>query len=262
MNQSLIKAHDAARYNRNMLESDSKCGCFHCLRVYSPSEIWEWIPETDEDEEVTALCPHCGISSVISERSGFPLEQAFLERMYVRWFAEASIKTDRGGKMQYTEESMKNIHKYVRRLVKIVNELEGEFPGRHFTLDGHLVGSIGEVVAAYHYGIKLFAASTPIHDGQIGRKKVQIKTTQKNNIVISREPDYLIVLYMDKTGRFYEIFNGSGREPWESASKRDSHNNRHIVISKLMKLDMNMDGRKRIKQIHPIEKMKMGYISK
>ena len=33
-----------------------------------------------------------------------------------------------------------------------VAELEAEFPGRHFTLDGHLVGSIGEVMAAYYYG--------------------------------------------------------------------------------------------------------------
>jgi len=30
--------------------------------------------------------------------------------------------------------------------------LEALFPGRKFTLDGHLVGSIGEVIAAYMFG--------------------------------------------------------------------------------------------------------------
>ena len=38
----------------------------------------------------------------------------------------------------------------IQELIKIVSELEIEFPGRHFTIDGHLVGSIGEVMAAYY----------------------------------------------------------------------------------------------------------------
>ena len=45
------------------------------------------------------------------------------------------------------------IHNKVLELVRIVSELETAFPGRHFTLDGHLVGSIGEVMAAYYYGL-------------------------------------------------------------------------------------------------------------
>jgi len=36
----------------------------------------------------------------------------------------------------------------VGRLYEIVSELEALFPGRHFTPDGHLVGSLGEVMAA------------------------------------------------------------------------------------------------------------------
>ena len=166
------------------------------------------------------------------------------------------------GKTQYTEDKMKRIHGRVRRLSKIVNELEHDFPGRHFTLDGHLVGSIGEVVAAYHYGITLYNASSPIHDGEVGKRKVQIKVTQQNNIVINHEPDYLIVLYMDKKGEFYEVYNGPGKEPWDSASKRDSHNNRHMLVSKLLKLDEQVDGRRRIRQKHAMEKMKKGYRNK
>lgn len=32
-------------------------------------------------------------------------------------------------------------------MISIVGELEADFPGRHFTLDGHPAGSIGEVMA-------------------------------------------------------------------------------------------------------------------
>jgi hypothetical protein len=36
----------------------------------------------------------------------------------------------------------------VARIYKATTELEALYPGRKFTPDGHLVGSIGEVVAA------------------------------------------------------------------------------------------------------------------
>ena len=166
------------------------------------------------------------------------------------------------GKIQYTEQKMQRIHGRVRRLIKIVNEMENDFPGRHFSLDGHLVGSIGEVIATYHYGIKLYKASEPAHDGEVGSRRVQIKITQQNNIVINHEPDYLIVLYLNKNGNVYEVYNGPGKEPWDSASKRDSHNNRHMLVSKLMKLDEKVDGRRRIRQKHAMEKMKTEYKNK
>lgn len=39
----------------------------------------------------------------------------------------------------------------IRQLYALVAELEALYPGRHPTLDGHLVGSIGEVLAAHYY---------------------------------------------------------------------------------------------------------------
>jgi hypothetical protein len=38
------------------------------------------------------------------------------------------------------------------------------FKGRHFTPDGHMVGSIGEDFAAHHYGLQLLTASTKGHN--------------------------------------------------------------------------------------------------
>jgi len=155
----------------------------------------------------------------------------------------------------YTKEKMEKIQERVQELIGIVQELEADFPGRHFTLDGHLVGSIGEVMAAYYYGIELYAASVIAHDGEIDGKKVQIKITQQDNIIISHEPKYLIVLYLCKDGRVFEVYNGCGKSAWDIASKPDSHNNRHLVINKLMELDKTVFEKDRIPCIHPIEKM-------
>lgn len=49
----------------------------------------------------------------------------------------------------------------INDLYRIVAELETMFPGRHFTPDGHLVGSLGECLAACHYGLELMPASSP-----------------------------------------------------------------------------------------------------
>ena len=45
-------------------------------------------------------------------------------------------------------DDFERIPELVSRLREVVTELENLFPGRRFPLDGHLVGSIGEVVAA------------------------------------------------------------------------------------------------------------------
>lgn len=49
----------------------------------------------------------------------------------------------------------------IERLYQVVTELEGHFPGHQFTPDGHLDGSIGEVLGAYRYGLELLPCSTP-----------------------------------------------------------------------------------------------------
>ncbi len=165
-------------------------------------------------------------------------------------------------RIKYSKESIDNVKQQVQELIKIVNSLETQFPGRHFTLDGHLVGSIGEVMAAYYYGIELYTASARAHDGEIDGKKVQIKISQQDNIVINHEPEYLIVLYLNKSGTIYEVYNGPGKEPWETASKRDSHNNRHMLVNKLMQLDATVKQQDRIQAIHEITKMKPEFKNK
>lgn len=77
--------------------------------------------------------------------------------------------------------------------------------------------------------------------------------------MINHEPDYLIVLYLNKDGNIYEVYNGTGKLPWKSASKKDSHNNRHMRVNKLMELDKDVPEYNRIASRNPIKKMTVEY---
>jgi len=49
------------------------------------------------------------------------------------------------------DRNVDRVPRLVGRLYEIVSELEELFPGRHFTLDGHIVGSLGDLLAQYRY---------------------------------------------------------------------------------------------------------------
>ena len=78
----LYDAHKNSINNQKSLLNDAICGCFYCLKIYSPKEITEWIQDTDG----TALCPYCGIDSVLGESSGYPITKEFLTKMNKCWF--------------------------------------------------------------------------------------------------------------------------------------------------------------------------------
>lgn len=78
----VAEAHAHSSHHREGIEHSAAVGCFYCCETYAPSLIEEWI-----DEENTALCPKCGIDSVIGTASGFPVtDTAFLKAMNKAWF--------------------------------------------------------------------------------------------------------------------------------------------------------------------------------
>ena len=81
------------------------------------------------------------------------------------------------------------------------DRLEEIFPGQKFTLDGHLVGSVGEVIAAYMFDLDLTRASSKAHDALTGKgQKVEIKLTQGSSVALRHQPDHLIVLHRPRGG--------------------------------------------------------------
>jgi hypothetical protein len=130
----------------------------------------------------------------------------------------------------------------IKELYKITNELEKIYPGRKFTIDGHLVGGIGEVIVAEHYGLELLPNSTETHDAvSADGKYVQIKATQINRIAISSEPDYLIVIKLFSDGSWEEVYNGPGKPVWDNAGKMQKNGQRPISLSKLRCLMNSVD---------------------
>lgn len=87
VDQAVIDAHRYASRHRREIENSRICGCFGCMQIYPPSDITRWIDNGD-----TALCPKCGIDSVIGLASGYPITVEFLKRMNVYWFGVASAQ--------------------------------------------------------------------------------------------------------------------------------------------------------------------------
>lgn len=145
----------------------------------------------------------------------------------------------------------KKLTETIRRLYGIVGELERDYfdRHRHFTLDGHLIGSIGEVYAAERYGIDLFVSSTPRHDGvSPDGRFVQIKATQRSNVALNENPDYLIVLKIDEDGEINETYNGPGQPVWNlfAGRVRPKNGQYQVSLSKLRSLDKEVDKKERI----------------
>ena len=74
------------------------------------------------------------------------------------------------------------IEEKIRQLYQIIDDLEAAYPEKHFTLDGILIGNLGEVYAAEKYGLKLLPEATKTHDAVTADGKyVQIRVTQADS---------------------------------------------------------------------------------
>ena len=92
-----------------------------------------------------------------------------------------------------------------------IERLHEAFPSRAFTIDGRLVGDIGEVIAELEYDLTLDKVSAPDHDAQMrDGRRVQIKATFKDSLTFKKCPDYYLGFKLYPDGTFDEVFNGPG----------------------------------------------------
>lgn len=133
--------------------------------------------------------------------------------------------------------AISQVPRLVHQLYRLVAEFEELFShtNKKFTPDGHLVGSIGEVLAAYMYDLVLHPNSKQLHDAETkDGKQVQIKATQgSKGVALRGEPDYIIVLQLSKTGDATEVFNGPGQLVWGHCGDLQKNGQRPITLSKL-----------------------------
>ena len=127
----------------------------------------------------------------------------------------------------------------VKNIYKAVKELEKMFPGRPFTPDGHMVGSLGECLVADAYNLDLMPPSNQGYDAVTKTgKKVEIKATQSKSVAFRSCPEQTVIIKINKDGTFIECFNGPGRVIWDTFSdKKMPKNGQHqISISRVKKL--------------------------
>lgn len=141
----------------------------------------------------------------------------------------------------------------LRQLYALVDRFEELYPGRPFTPDGHLLGSIGEVVAAHSYGLMLSPLSMEFHDatGPDGRL-VQVKLTQGTKKIALNGPcDHLIALQLVGRKQFLELYNGPGAPVWTNVGKLQKNGQAPIGLGKLREMNAKVPLNDRIPQINP-----------
>lgn len=129
----------------------------------------------------------------------------------------------------------------VRQLLGIVEKLCVSYPKKKFTLDGRLVGDIGEVLVEDAYDLELFEDLKKHHDAECSDGRlVQIKATMKKSLTFPADhiPNYYLGVQIHSDGSFDEVFNGPGAIAWEAVKGRAApKTNLHSVqISALKKL--------------------------
>jgi hypothetical protein len=125
----------------------------------------------------------------------------------------------------------------VAAIYRAVEELTNTYPGRKFTPDGHLVGSIGEVVAAEALGLELYPPSRPGHDARDLRgRDVQIKMTAGKSVALYATADRLVVLKIINPQEAEIVYDGPGAPVWAACGKMQKTGQRSIGLSKLRSL--------------------------
>lgn len=84
MKFSLKQIHEQCGWHEKPILRSKLCGCFYCLSIFPPSEIVEWIDESEDSLRgpgKTAMCPKCGIDAVLPESENYQITRDLLENM-------------------------------------------------------------------------------------------------------------------------------------------------------------------------------------
>jgi hypothetical protein len=82
---NIIKAHKFSSIHRNEILKSKNCGCFYCLNIFTNDKIKEWCDKDKNKIGQTAICPKCGIDSIIPDYV-VDFDKEFLTKMNKHWF--------------------------------------------------------------------------------------------------------------------------------------------------------------------------------
>ena len=84
----LEEIHHLCTLNKALIENN-QCGCFCCTALFDSKEIYEWT-----DNGLTAICPKCGVDSILPQNKEYPLDIFLLQQMEKRWFNFAQFSAE------------------------------------------------------------------------------------------------------------------------------------------------------------------------
>ena len=83
----LTKVHDLSYGNGEDLKKPGiNCGCFFCGAMFDSSELDETCFITEDDGKTTAICPDCGIDSIIYDKGDVKVTHNLVMQMMHRFF--------------------------------------------------------------------------------------------------------------------------------------------------------------------------------
>ena len=124
----------------------------------------------------------------------------------------------------------------IGRAVEELNILYGTHK-RKFTPDGHLVGSIGEVIAPEALELALYPNSDAGHDAHDGKGgDVQIEMIPGRSVAMYATSIRLVVLKIISPEEAEIVYHGPGEPVWACAGNMAKNGQRVVSLAKLRAL--------------------------
>jgi hypothetical protein len=149
------------------------------------------------------------------------------------------------------KRSTQSLVPIIKSLYQARSELRKLFPELSFTLDGKLIGDIGEAIALQDFGLTKLPEGTELHDfvTDDGRK-VQVKTTQATNPhrgvglgLTMQSFEHLIVIQIAEDGAYSILYDGPGSYIDGARSHRTTPS---LTVSQLQRLYAKVSDAERI----------------
>ena len=78
--KTILKGYKSHSLNNEIeILRSKKCGCFFCVKTFDARKVSQW--ESGTNGGASAICPECGMATVIGDASGVPLTKALLLEM-------------------------------------------------------------------------------------------------------------------------------------------------------------------------------------
>lgn len=114
--------------NEIEIVKSQRCGCYFCHSIFSARSVKDWL---SDERGVSAICPECGMDTVLGDASGIQIDKQLLKNMSKQYFGdEVSLEAARAYCIRYLDSKINktehNEYLYEEYLKKLA--LSGDAP--------------------------------------------------------------------------------------------------------------------------------------